>query len=408
MNDRIDDDDLGARLTQELHRRADVLSDVPADAPLAFRDVRGRATTIRRRRTLATGLGVAAAIAVILPTAIFAGRGLDRGQEPPPASQSATESATDGASPSPTSTPVMGPRPHALDVRDLPTGAPPAVPLVTGSDSAMAQTGEAHVRWTSDGIVVEAGGRTFGPYPSSHGLVRNDAATAVAWTTDDGDVMVWADGAGEPFTLASLGAADVRIGALTGTDCRRDPASDCTYYVSRWPTGSDQPEAVAINGDGVTGNVDPDRTILSVRDATDSGRVLGLTEVRDDGTCSAVLDPADFGSDPLLATCAHAFDAFSPDGSYVLASDTYGDGIGAGQIAVYATAGDILAKRSRTDDASAFYNSAVWEDETHVLFTAYQDGRWSIVRMGIDGAMEYAVAPVPGDPLECPFVFETR
>ena len=256
MNDHPENDDLSARLTSELHRRADVLSDVPVDAPLAFRDVHGRATTMRRRRNLATGLGVAAAIAVIVPTAFFAGRGLDRGQEPPPATQSVTESATDGttdsATASPTSTPVMGPRPHALDVRDLPTGAPPAVPLVAGSDSAVAQTGEARVRWTIDGIVVEAGGRTFGPYPSSHGLVRNDAGTAVAWTTDDGDVMVWADGAGEPFTLASLGATDVRIGALTGTDCRRGPASDCTYYVSRWPTASDQPEALAINGDGVT------------------------------------------------------------------------------------------------------------------------------------------------------------
>ena len=33
-----------------------------------------------------------------------------------------------------------------------------------------------------------------------------------------------------------------------------------------------------------------------------------------------------------------------------------------------------------------FYNSAVWEDETHVLFTLFQDGKWSIVRMGVDGA----------------------
>ena len=121
-----------------------------------------------------------------------------------------------------------------------------------------------------------------------------------------------------------------------------------------------------------------------------------------------MLDPADFGSDPLLATCAHAFDAFSPDGSYVLASDTYGDGIGAGQIAVYAAAGDILADRSRTDDRTAFYNSAVWEDETHVLFTAYQDGKWSMVRMGIDGAMEYAIAPEKGNADRVPYRFETR
>jgi hypothetical protein len=311
-----------------------------------------------------------------------------------PATQPPT-AVTDTADPSPTSTPVMGSDPHALDVRDLPTGAPPAVELVPDDVFAVAQTGEATVRWTVDGIVVEAGGRTFGPYASSHGLVRNDAGTAVAWTTDEGDVMAWSDGTGEPFTLTGFGATDVRIGALTGTDCQHTEASDCTYFVSHWPTGSDEPEAVAISGDGTVGLVDPDRTIVSVRDASEDGRVLGLTEVRDDGTCSAVLDPARSGSETLLATCSHAFDAFSPDG------------VGSGQIAVYATAGAILAERSRHDDDSAFYNSAVWEDETHVLFTAYQDGTWSMVRMDVHGAMEYAIAPQKGDAEQAPWHFRT-
>ena len=48
------------------------------------------------------------------------------------------------------------------------------------------------MRWTPEGVVVETGGRTFGPYPSSYGLARNAAGTAVAWATDDGDVMAWA------------------------------------------------------------------------------------------------------------------------------------------------------------------------------------------------------------------------
>ena len=220
--------------------------------------------------------------------------------------------------------------------------------------------------------------------------------------------MAWSDGTGEPFTLAGFGTTDVRIGALTGTDCQHAKASDCTYYVSHWPTGSDQPEAVAISGDGTTGDVDPDHKIVSVRDASDDGRVLGLTEVRDDGTCSAVLDPATSGSETLLATCAHALDAFSPDGSYVLASDSYGDGIGPGQIAIYATVGGVLAHRSATEDAAAFYNSAVWEDETHVLFTAYQDGKWSMVRMDVHGAMEYAIAPQKGDAEEVPWRFASQ
>ncbi len=143
-----------------------------SSTPLAFDDVRGKATSIRRRRRLATGLGVAAAVAVIVPTAMFATSGND--SSPQPASQ--TPTVVDTNTPSPSSTPTMGADPHALDVTDLPTGAPPAVPLVTDGDYAVAQTGEATVRWTPDGVVVEAGGRTFGPYPSSHGLAVNAAA----------------------------------------------------------------------------------------------------------------------------------------------------------------------------------------------------------------------------------------
>ena len=65
MNDLEDLDD---QLNRTLREHADGVH----GAPLAFDDVRGRATSIRRRRRLAGGLGVAAAIAVIVPTAMFA------------------------------------------------------------------------------------------------------------------------------------------------------------------------------------------------------------------------------------------------------------------------------------------------------------------------------------------------
>jgi hypothetical protein len=381
------------------------------DTPLMFDAVRGKATSIRRRRQLATGLGVAAAIAVIVPTAMFATKGTNA-DGPTPADQTPTAVDTNEATPTvtPTVTPTMGSDPHALDVAELPTGAPPAVPLVTDGGSALAETAEATVRWTSEGVVVEAGGQSFGPYPSSHGPAINAAATAVAWPTDAGDVMVWADGGGEPFTIAGFGQADVRVAAVTGTDCVRGTTSDCQYFVSYSNLDTGQSESVRISGEGALGDVDPDRTILAVRDATETGRVLGITEFDDmrPGTCSVVLDPEQSGSDPLLGTCDYTLDEFSPDGSYVLASDTYGDGIGSGVIAIFATAGDRLAYRSNTSKSLVFYNDAVWEDETHVLFTRYQDGQWSMVRMDVNGAMEYAIAPQQGGEMDVPWHFQTR
>ena len=70
---------------------------------------------------------------------------------------------------------------------------------------------------------------------------------------------------------------------------------------------------------------------------------------------------------------------------------------------------DVFTRLIADRQDSAFYGQAVWEDDGHVLFTAYQDGQWSIVRMGVDGAMEYAVPPTSaGDELNAPFVLETR
>jgi hypothetical protein len=396
-------DDLGAQLTRELHRRTAGMH----DTPLGFDAVRGKATSIRRRRQLATGLGVAAAVAVIVPTAMFATKGTES-NGPMPVTQPPTVSDTN--SPTPTSTPTMGSDPHALDVSDLPTGPPPGTLVITSGDSAVAESGEALVRWTADGIVVEAGSRTFGPYPSSFGLVRNSAATAVAWTTDEGEVMAWADGESEPFVLQDTGLDSVRVGAVTGTDCTRQ-ASECTFYVSAWDYEADSSQAFTLTSNGDVGAVDPDRLLISVRDAIDDGRVLGYTEINDldPSSCSAVLDPAESGSRPLWETCKHTLDTFSPNGDYVLASDVYADGIGAGHIAVYdATTGEVLADRMNRGPQMVFYNDAVWEDETHVLFTAYQDGAWSVVRMNVDGAMEYAIAPQKGGEMRVPWHFATR
>ncbi len=395
--------DLDDELSRTLQRHAENVS----SSPLAFDDVRGRATSIRRRRRLASGIGVAAAIAVIVPTAMFASRGTNA-DGPTPVTQPPTVSDTN--TPSPSSTPTMGTDPHALDVTDLPTGAPPSVPLVTNGDYAQARTASALVRGTQDGVVVEFAGQTFGPYPSSSGLARNLAGTAVAWATDDGDVMTWQDGYDEPNILPNTGLQGMRVAAVTGDGCVTGKvAGDCLVYVSG-TDGTGEQRSLAV-GRGATGLVDPEGTIIGVRDANDAGQVLGITEVDDSrpGTCSVVLDPASSGTSPLLSTCDYALDAFSPDGSYILASDTYGDGIGSGTIAIFATVGDRLSYRNNhsTEDLR-FYNSAVWEDETHVLFTLFQDGKWSMVRMDVNGAMEFAIAPQKGDEMEVPWHFETR
>ena len=60
-------------------------------------------------------------------------------------------------------------------------------------------------------------------------------------------------------------------------------------------------------------------------------------------------------------------------------------------------------------EKSATVLAQAWEDDEHVLVVAHQGvNRWAIVRLGLDGSMEYAVEPVEGDEVESPFRLASR
>src|SRR5262245_7220987 len=167
------DDELGRLITREMHRRTDELH----DTPLMFHDVRGKAVSIRRRRRVATGVGVAAAIAVIVPTAMFATKGLNSDTVQPATTVPSVTTPSPSDTPSPSSTPVTGPRPHALDFRDLPTGAPPAVDYLTKDDASplpfsYVKTGEVTVQVVSDGVAVDGNGQSW-EYTGASAAARN-------------------------------------------------------------------------------------------------------------------------------------------------------------------------------------------------------------------------------------------
>ena len=106
------DQDLARELGETLHRRADALHDTPLD----LADVRGRATTIRRRRHTAVGLAAAAAVAaVVLPLSLLPSGGDDRVVDPRPVD-------------TPTVTPLDDPVP--LDPRSAPEGPPARISYV--------------------------------------------------------------------------------------------------------------------------------------------------------------------------------------------------------------------------------------------------------------------------------------
>ncbi len=110
------------------------------DSPLGMGDVRVRAGTVRRRRRIAVGTGLAAAAVIIVPTAIAASDGLDRSDDAP-ALATASPTLSEAIEPTPSEAPSATAKPSTepggsapFDVSDLPTGAPPAIEWTDGRD----------------------------------------------------------------------------------------------------------------------------------------------------------------------------------------------------------------------------------------------------------------------------------
>jgi hypothetical protein len=88
-------------------------------------------------------------------------------------------------------------------------------------------------------------------------------------------------------------------------------------------------------------------------------------------------------------TCDHRLLDAAPDGRHVLG--TAGRGINLRAVSIFSRKGVLVNEWAR--DPGAWVDSVQWEDSGHAL-VVLQDGRgWSVVRIGVDGSVEYAVAP---------------
>ena len=73
----------------------------------------------------------------------------------------------------------------------------------------------------------------------------------------------------------------------------------------------------------------------------------------------------------------------------------YGDGFGPTTLDVLEvrTGAKVRSWTAARNGRSATYFGELWEDPEHVLIETYQADRCAIVRLGVDGSMEYAVPP---------------
>jgi hypothetical protein len=313
-----------------------------------------------------------------------------------------------------------------LDVTALPTGAAPAIGYLDHGvarlpDGTSVQPGTQHrpvqfVSLADDSIayltqrgsamaveVVTADGVHHGPYRAGYELAVNADHSLVAWLTPRGVPTAWQPGLTEPVTFPTVVPGNsLRLAAVTGDDATTPDG--CRLYVNSW-TG-DTPRAWVATPGGTLSRADTLHRFVAVRDATESGQLVGYLRITDNGSTSGVVDEAAAGHPLLWQTSRHTLDWFSPDQRYLLAGPAYRDGIGDGQIAIYSSTGKLLVQRQISDRAPGFISRATWEDATHVLFTIHQGGRWSVVRMGVDGHLEYAVPPVAARWDHAPFQLE--
>lgn len=395
-------------MTDELNRTLRVHTAGIDGSSISLGEVKGRATQIRRRRAAAGSMAAAAAVAILVPTAmagsdLFSNASRD---ELPPATQHTQV---------PTPTPADG-----LDIADLPRGAEPGIawvesgtlhhdgrdiPLPEGAGS-VATLGDEYIVSTRNAVVVlDAEGRVITTEQAAEhtGLAVNAAGTAAAWMGPDNAPVVWQAGFPEALHLDGFtgpGGNPQAVG-LTGEDCTADPETKVDAgCVVVFTVGNDRGDVRSYASD-THGIVDlASSTLHAITAVSAEGRMAGITEITDDGTCSAVLGEAD---SVAWSTCDHRLGAFSPDGSLLTGPQAYGSGIGDGEVAILsASDGEVLVSLDNRESQS-FVARTAWEDDGHVLAEVFQAGQWAIVRIGLDGSMEYAVGPVPGNEMEDPF-----
>jgi hypothetical protein len=395
------DQDLGRRLGETLHRRADALHDTPLD----LLDVRSRATSIRRRRAAVAGVAVAGIVAaVVVPLSLLPTGGDGRGLDLQPAD---------------TITPIT--EPVLLDPRTAPEGSAPRVPYVVVdakqlvTPAATYDLPEAYLQIVPDGdggwVALSAGtpetgitvemldsdfGVTDGAGGPTSGLAVREDGGHVAFTQYDG-VGRWT-----LLTTALPRVADytyTEVATRSSQEAVHRPlgyVSDDSVVVEASDPDTGQYSYRVVATDGTMTDFGGFNRVVSTSSAT--GLVAGQTQYTGDGSCSGVLDPLAADQELEWETCDHALGAFSPDGAYVVGLAPHYDGLGSPSVGILdaATGEPVVDFVAGNDpESAAAVNDVVWEDATTLLATVTQGNEQYVVRATIDGRVERVVGPAP-------------
>ena len=387
-----DHDELERLLGEELHDRAGDIG----GARLHLGDVRGRATSIRRRRRFAAGIVAAAVMALAVPVGLNLADGTTQNSPP--------------VAPSPDPTPAPTPQADGsflLTIKGLPTGQPAKIGYTRLDQKQLVMPGktfdtpEAYQEITpygTDGWLALRGG----DYPpTGHQVVELNADFEVVRAASAGSSLALSSNAGQvAWVELEEGRSVLAIGSTDGSAPMRTDLGDGVAH----PVGFLPDDRVVFaNTDQATaeqsfGLVAPDGTVtafsgfLTLNDASDvNGLVAGQTDYRRDGTsCAGVLA----NSGMAWETCDYTLGRFSPDGRYVVGLANQYDGTGSPTVSILdAATGDPLVDFRPADGTYVGVDQVEWEDEDTILATVTQASEQALLRLDMDGRIELVDGP---------------
>lgn len=397
-------------LSQTLARQAERFAEA-GGSPLELDQILSRAGEIRRGRRMRASMVMAA---VVLAVAVPVGITTLSENDPtrPPVQPAAT------TTPSPT---VVDTAPVELgeyDAGDAPkNGYVENGTLHYGSTQKELGGGEVNYLARIDGgflvgqqdkvrFVGQDG--TFGDqsWTLTTGIAVAPQRLFAAFVETDGTVLA-VDGSGQSYEVGKLPAQKDTFSyetvAVSDGDCSGRTAEDCSVWVVE--TGEVQTlwEISATTG----ANKVPDLDGLIAVDQ--SGNIVRQIAYDDyDGATSAFFD---VNGKQLWTSKKYAPKSFSPDGKYLLAGPAYGDGYGDTQLTILSSATgkpvlDLKTARVGSNSPLITVLQTAWEDDSHVLAVVVEGQSFAILRFGLDGSREYAVAKldVPDSAGASPFL----
>jgi len=247
--------------------------------------------------------------------------------------------------------------------------------------------------------VRDDNGSSTASYPIGSGHpVENAERTIVSWVDDKVTPWVLQDDQAKPLAMpkpdgASSGPeSNGEAVAVLGHDCANDAetveGAGCSVFFNWFH----DPKSDAL--------------VSSTHGFTDQAGSKGISQLFDVSSDQAMI--GDNGAGVENPTNRYVRDgkgyvakdflprSFSPDGSKILAlPGVLKEGPASEEVTVrQASTGTLLLTAQSPKDHVTIWET-VWEDNSHLLSVVQQgEGRWAIVRFGLDGTAELAVKPI--------------